>query len=94
MYNLEIIIPHILIMNTTMASRYKKGQRVTIVPAKDQSASPRDADIEEYLGQSGKIVDYYWIRPGTKVFYIYTIRVGDSKKEIVVHEDEIEAHIE
>jgi hypothetical protein len=81
-------------MDTAMAARYKKGQRVTIVPAKSQSASPRDADIEPYIGHSGKIVDYYWIRPGTKVFYIYTIRVSDSEKEIVVHEDEIEAHIE
>lgn len=77
-----------------MKARYKKGQRVTIVPPKSQTASPRDAAIEPYLGHSGKIVDYYWIQPGTKVFYIYTIRIGDSKKEIVVHEDEIEAHIE
>lgn len=77
-----------------MASRYKKGQKVTIVPSKDQPASPRDADIEPYIGQSGKIVDYYWIRPSTEVFYIYTVRIGNSKKEVVVHEDEIEAHIE
>jgi ribosomal protein L21E len=77
-----------------MASRYKKGQKVTIVPSKDQPASPRDADIEPYIGQSGKIVDYYWIRPCTEVFYIYTVRIGNSKKEVVVHEDEIEAHIE
>ena len=77
-----------------MASRYKKGQKVTIVPSKDQPASPRDADIEPYIGQSGKIVDYYWVCPGTEVFYIYTVRIVNSKKEVVVHEDEIEAHIE
>ncbi len=77
-----------------MAARYKKGQTVTIIPAKGESTSPRDADIEPYIGHSGKIVDCYWIRPGTQVFYIYTIRIGNSKKEIVVHEDEIEAHIE
>jgi hypothetical protein len=77
-----------------MAARYKKGQRVTIVSARGQSASAGDADIEPYIGYSGEIVDYYWIRPGTKVFYIYSVRIGDNKKEIVVHEDEIEAHIE
>ena len=77
-----------------MAARYKKGQRVTIVPTQGQSVSPRDADLEAYIGYSGKIVDYYWIRPGNKVFYIYTVRISDSDKEIVVHEDEIEACIE
>ena len=77
-----------------MSSGYKKGQLVTIVPPKDQSASPRDADIEAYIGHSGRIVDYYWIRPGKELFYIYTVRIGNSKKEIVVHEDEIEAQIE
>ena len=77
-----------------MAARYKKGQRVTIIPTKGQLASPRDADLEAYIGHSGKIVDYYWIRPGKEVFYVYTVQIGDGEKEIVVHEDEIEAHIE
>jgi hypothetical protein len=83
-------------MKNSITARYKIGQRVTIVPAKDQSLSPRDADIEPYIGQTGEIVDYYWIRPnaGTRTFYVYIVRIGDSKKEIVVHEDEIEAHIE
>lgn len=77
-----------------MSSGYKKGQTVTIVPPKGQPESPRDADIEPYIGQSGKIVDYYWIRPGKDLFYIYTVRISNSKKEVVVHEDEIEARIE
>ena len=77
-----------------MSSGYKKGQLVTIVPPKDQAASPRDAAIEAYIGHSGRIVDYYWIRPGKEQFYIYTVRIGNSKDEIVVHEDEIEAYIE
>jgi len=80
-----------------MTARYRKGQKVTIVPPKDQPPSPRDADIEPYIGQTGEVIDYYWIRPeaGTKTFYIYTVRIGGtSKKEVVVHEDEIEAHIE
>jgi len=77
-----------------MSSGYKKGQMVTIVPPKEQAASPRDANIEPYIGQSGRIVDYYWICPGKDLFYIYTVRIGNSKKEVVVHEDEIEALIE
>ncbi len=83
-------------MNNSMAARYKKGQKVTIVPAKDQTLSPRDADIEPYIGQTGVITDYYWIHPSasTRAFYIYVVRIGTGKKEVVVHEDEIEAHIE
>ena len=77
-----------------MSSGYKKGQTVTIVPPKGQTESPRDADIEPYIGHSGKIVDFYWIRPGKDLFYIYTVRIDNSKKEVVVHEDEIEARIE
>ena len=83
-------------MNNSMVARYKKGQKVTIVPAKDQPLSPRDADIEPYIGQTGEVIDYYWIRPstGTKTLYLYIVRIGTDKKEVVVHEDEIEAHIE
>jgi len=77
-----------------MTAMYKKGQKVTIVPAKSHQLSPRDAAIEPYIGQSGKIVDCYWIRPGADLFYIYTVRINNSKSEVVVHEDEIEAHIE
>ena len=79
-----------------MTAIYKKGQKVTIVPAKGQPLSPRDADIEPYIGQTGEVIDYYWIRPdaGTKFFYLYVVRIGSGKKEVVVHEDEIEAHIE
>ena len=77
-----------------MPSGYKKGQLVTIVPPKDRSVSPRDADIEPYIGHSGRIVDYHWIQPGKETFYIYTVRIGNGKDEVVVHEDEIEALIE
>ncbi len=79
-----------------MAPKYMKGQKVTIVPAKNQPLSPRDSGIEPYIGQSGEVTDYYWMRPGTgeTVFCIYKVRIGNSKKEIVVHEDEMEAYIE
>lgn len=79
-----------------MASRFNKGQRVTIVPVQNRPISPRDSDIEPYAGQVGQVTGYYWIRPGTgdKFFYLYTVRVGNSDKEIVVHEDEIETCID
>ena len=82
-------------MNDSTAARYKKGQKVAIITVKDRTLSPRDADIEPYIGQTGEIVDYYWIRPGTstRTFYVYLVRIGNSQEEIVVHEDEIEAHI-
>ena len=79
-----------------MAPRYNKGQRVVIVPAKEQRLSPRDSDIEPYVGKSGTITDFYWInvRTGAQKIYIYTVRMGEDGKEVVVHEDELKAYIE
>ena len=50
--------------------------------------------MEPYAGQSGKVTNYYWITPPSgEVFYIYTVRIGTGYKEVVLHEDEIEAYI-
>ncbi|MCK5577552.1 MAG: hypothetical protein KAI14_04465 [Dehalococcoidales bacterium] len=78
-----------------VAPKFNKGQRVTISPVRNMPMSPRDSDIEPYTGQVGQVTGYYWIRPGTgdKFFYLYTVRVGNSDREIVVHEDEIETCI-
>ena len=77
-----------------MKPKYEIGQKVIIRPVRDQPLSRRDSDIESYAGQIGEISNYYWISPRTgKVFYIYTVRVGTDYKEIVLHEDEIEAYI-
>ncbi len=67
---------------------------VAIVRPKDQVATPRDAAIEAYIGHTGRIIEYYWVRPEKQEFYIYTVRIDSSEEEIVVHEDEIEALIE
>ncbi|MCJ7763842.1 MAG: hypothetical protein MUO90_01620 [Dehalococcoidales bacterium] len=79
-----------------MAPRFGKGQRVVIVPAKDQSLSPRDSAIEPYVGKDGKITDYYWIdsRTGMQSIYIYTVKIREDSKEVVVHEDELKAYVE
>ena len=75
-----------------MEPKYKLGQKVIIKPVKSQLSSTRDSDIGQYAGQSGIVTNYYWIRPSAgEVFYIYTVKVGDSEKEIVLHGDEMEA---
>ena len=75
-----------------MEPKYKLGQKVIIKPVKNQSLSARGSDIGQYAGQSGIVTDCYWIRPNAgEVFYIYTIKIGDSHKEIVLHEDEMKA---
>ena len=75
-----------------MAPKYDIGQKVIVRVAKNQPQSARDSDIGRYAGQIGAVTDYHWISPnGSEVFYIYTVRFGDSQKEIVPHEDEMEA---
>jgi len=76
-----------------MEPKYKVGQKVIIKPVKNQSSSVRESDIEQYAGQSGVVVAYYWIRPSVGgVFYIYTVKIQGSRKEIVLHEDEMKAY--
>ena len=73
-----------------MEPKYKIGQRVIAKLVKSQSLSARDSGIEQYAGQSGIVTDYYWIRPSAGgVFYIYTVKMGESQEEIVLYEDEI-----
>lgn len=79
-----------------MAPRFKRGHKVIITPVKTGQLSPRDVALEPYAGQAGKVVDYYWIslRQGTEVFYLYTVLMESDKKEIVVHEDELQPLLE
>ena len=74
-----------------MVPKYKIGQKVIIKPVKNQHLSPRDSDIEPYAGKSGKVTDYYWISLSRGIFYLYTVRTETSHKDVVVHEDELEA---
>jgi len=74
-----------------MPAKYEIGQKVTITPVSKQSFSTRDSDLHQHAGLTGEIINYYWIRPPTsEVFYLYTVRIGTSSKEILLHEDEIE----
>ncbi len=77
-----------------MAVKFEKGQQVVIRPVGGNPASPRDASIEPYIGRNGKVTDYYSItmRDG-KAVYLYTVLIEDDHKELVLHEDELEAYI-
>ena len=76
-----------------MEAKYKIGQRVIAKLDKSQVLSARDASIAQYVGQSGIVTDFYWIRPATgEVFFIYTVKMGDSEQEVVLYEDELEAN--
>ena len=89
------MIRHKFDKSSSMAAKYQTGQKVTITPVKNQHLSPRDSDIEPYAGKVGKVIDYYWICPSTgEVFYIYTVRIETDQKEVVLHEDELEAYLE
>ena len=71
--------------------RYVKGQKVILRPVNESGLSQRESDINQYAGKVGEVSNYYWISPRTgQVFYIYNVRVGDDRKEIVVYEDEME----
>jgi len=79
-----------------MASHYRRGQKVVIVPAKNQSSSPRDSKLEPYTGRSGVISDYYWLElpTGDRRVFIYTVKMRDEDREVVVYEDEIKAFVD
>ena len=71
--------------------RFNKGQQVVIKPVDEKGITKREFDVNAYAGTVGEISDFYYIslRSG-QVFFIYHVRVGKDKKEIVVYEDELE----
>ncbi|MFC1940716.1 hypothetical protein ACFLXO_08580 [Chloroflexota bacterium] len=75
-----------------MAPKYEVGQKVIVVPPSDQ-LSVRDSNLERYAGQSGQITDHHWIDRDREVFYIYTVRIDTDNKEVILHEDELEAYV-
>jgi len=78
----------------TMAPKYEIGQKVVITPAKDQHSSLRDSDLKPFAGRVGEIANYYWLsRSQGGVFYIYTVQLETDYKEVVLHEDELEAFV-
>ena len=71
--------------------RFAKGQKVVIKPVDEKSTTGRECDVNEYAGQVGEISNFYYMTPPSgQTFFIYNVRVGKEKKEIVVYEDELE----
>ena len=71
--------------------RFARGQKVIIKPVDEKGTTKREYDVNDYAGQVGQISNYYYISPRTgQLFFIYNVRVGSEKKEIVVYEDELE----
>ena len=76
-----------------MTTKYSIGQKVVITPVSEQHLSARDADLAPYAGQLGEVIDYHGINSSSGTFYIYTIKMQSDSREIVLHEDELEAYI-
>lgn len=78
-----------------MTPRYEIGQKVTVKPGDNSQVTPGSSALGAYAGQTGEIIDYYWISPhDSEVFYIYRIRVEAGYKEIALYEDEIETYLD
>ncbi len=79
-----------------MTGTYEKGQRVLVEPVKNRELSPRDSTLESYRGEIGTIVDVHWLNMGASArnIYIYTVRIDNEGKEIVLHEDELKVYME
>ena len=75
-----------------MPALYEKGQEVMIRPVVEPGLSLRESEIFSYAGKTGVISDYYWIAPPAGgLFYLYTVRVSGSNKDVVLYEDEIKS---
>lgn len=74
-----------------MLVKFEIGEKVTIKkPVSEQNFSTRDSALHKYAGQIGKITNYYWMRPpNSDDFYLYTVNIDTSSKDIVLYEDEL-----
>ena len=71
--------------------RFNKGQQVVIKPVDEKGVTKREYDVNAYAGTIGEISDYYYVSMHSgQLFYIYHVKVGKDKKDIVVYEDELE----
>ena len=69
--------------------KFRIGQKVTV--RESHSSVLRDAEVSRYANRVGVVLNYHYISPNWgKVFYIYSVKIGEDEKEIVLHEDEIQ----
>jgi len=70
--------------------KFKVGQKVAVRKLKSNPSALRDGTISKYANKTGIVTNYYFLCPNWgKVFYIYTVQIGQGQKDIVLHEDEI-----
>ena len=73
-----------------MPASYEIGQEIRISPLAEQGPSLRASELSPYAGKTATVSDCYWIEPPAGgVFYLYTVRVNGSNKELVLYEDEM-----
>jgi len=74
-----------------MAPRFQIGQKVSISPS-SVDVTAREAELQSLAGFTGEIKDFYWLEMdrGVNLFYVYTVRVEQGNRELVLHEDELE----
>ena len=63
----------------------------------NQPESVRDSKLEPYIGKTGVIRDYYWLdlpNSSSGPVFIYTIKMKDEDREVVVYEDEIRVFVD
>ena len=81
-----------------MEPKYHKGYRVIIISVLDQHKKPKYPEIEEYVSDTGTVVEGYWI--GLKGAglsrdnCVYTVRMDNRGKEIAVAEDALTHYID
>lgn len=77
-----------------MEPKYTKGQKVKIVSVKNQHLHTKYPKIQQYVSESGIIVDSYWVglRVADQVrdYYIYTVRMEKDNNEVGIPEDALE----
>ena len=85
-----------------MGAKYTKGQKVRIVSLRDEQLKAKHPHIEEYVSQTGVILEFHWYgvsesyRPGSEHpnmigHYIYDVRLGrDSKIIMAIPENALE----
>jgi hypothetical protein len=84
-----------------MVPKYITGQKVTIRSVKTNLYQLKYPEIEEYVRESGTIVEYYWIgasepyRTGTEAphilnNYLYRVHLDIQDKLVTIPEDALE----
>jgi hypothetical protein len=67
----SIIMRNMSVQHQSTKPRFAKGQKVIIRPVGQGGITERENSVNEYSGQTGEVVNYYWISPRLEqIFYI------------------------